>query len=698
MVNAKSYAPGYIPPQTSPLPSPIYQGPPTSGVTFPVTSPTAFSGPNQSRKRSFNESNDGGAGGDHGYRGGERHIKQMRRGGGRGGRDDYGGRGRGGYHPPPVSHGGHSHPIQGFPNLPMPPPPPGNFDDPMAAIMAMQAMGLPPLPGMPPFPSTSPPPLSQYGQGSPNQPKNKINAPCRDFETKGICHRGNHCPFVHKDFSISAEQEYDPKNAVMTDVQSSPTTPMGLNHPLSDPHTNGFNGGSGRGRGRGDRGGFTPGRRNNRAEYSHAGPNHDRSITTVVVEQIPEENFDEHSVRGFFSQYGNIESVEMKPYKRLALVKYSDNPSAYRAYNSPKVIFDNRFVKVFWYKPQPADDSMNGNPATTPTSATTPAEPEFDKEKFARDAEAAQKKLEEKKALLKDAEGKRQALEKQQEELARRSAEEKRKLQEKLAAKGQGSPPPGEIKKETNGTTNGDKDDNVPESTKALRAQLAALQNEAKSLGLDHALSDDTYQRGRGRGRGRGSYRGWDGYAARGSYAPRGRGSYRARGSVASAGYNLDLRPKKVAVGGVEWTGERDEALRQYLLVSPPTRWLSFADIFSTHVSMMLILYQGLGEHEDLNPSSSDPSKLVISFKQRREAESLYFGTRDIPGVGKVEMSWVSNQVSSPSKQPASDGGDVKMEGTDEDMKNGLNGRAGGEREVDFDVAEENEEDFDTAA
>ena len=575
VINAKSYVPGYVPPQTKPLASPSFQAPPATSATFPAPNATTFNGPpQQARKRSYNESNDGGNSG--GYGGGDRQIKQMRRSSGRGGRDDaYSGRGgRGGYHPPPVAHNGSPPMLSGFPsNMPLPPPPPGaSFDDPMAAIMAMQAMGLPPLPGMPALPpSGSPPPVPPYGQGLPGtQAKNKINARCRDYDTKGICTRGVNCPFIHENSIVMPDQEYDPKNAVMTDVQMSPTTPKGLNFPLSDPHTNGHNHTHGphRGRGRGDRGGYNPGRRTNRAEFSSAGPNSDRSITTIVVEQIPEENFSESSVRSFFSQFGTIESVDMQAYKRLALVKFSDYASANRAHQSPKVIFDNRFVKVFWYKPPPASSDPNPSPTNGKTPpAPTSAEPDFDKEKFARDAEAAQKKHEEKQALLKDAESKRQALEKQQEELARRQAEEKRKLQEKLAAKGQASPP---SEQQTNGTTNGDKDENVSAQTKALRAQVAALEAEARSLGLDHALTEDPWspQRGRGRGRGRGSYRGWEGFAGRGSYAPRGRGSYRGRGGVSAAGYNLDLRPKKVAVGGVEWTGERDEALRQYLLVS----------------------------------------------------------------------------------------------------------------------------------
>ena len=262
-----------------------------------------------------------------------------------------------------------------------------------------------------------------------------------------------------------------------------------------------------RGRGRGDRGGFVQRRNNNRAEFSQAGPNHDRSITTIVVEQIPEERFDENNVRDFFSEFGNIEEVTMQPYKRLALVRYGDYMAARRAYESPKVIFDNRFVKVYWYK----RGGIPTSPATAKGTAKSPStskeeEQPFDKEKFERDAEAAQKKLEEKKVQMKDVEAKRQALEKQKEELAQKQAKEKRKLLEKLAAKGVASD--GDVEA-TNGTNraNGGK---VSAHTKALREKVAELEAEAKSLGLDSALSEVPYTHGRGRGRGRGraSYRG----------------------------------------------------------------------------------------------------------------------------------------------------------------------------------------------
>lgn len=307
--------------------------------------------------------------------------------------------------------------------------------------------------------------------------------------------------------------------------------------------------------------------RRNRAEFSQAGPNHDRSVTTVVVEQIPEENFEEQGVRSFFSEFGDIEEVKMQAYKRLAIVKFKDFQSAKRAYDSPKVIFDNRFVKVYWFNPNTVPTApTNGTAVTTlsPTATSKPEEPAYDREKFERDALAAQKKLEERKVLQRKTELKRQELERQTEELERKRAVEKKKLEEKLRAKGlfpSASPP-------SPGSQDGvAAEGKAGSQTETLKATLASLEAETKSLGMDPA---EPWSRGRGRGRGRGSYRGWEGFAGRGAGYEPSRGNYRGRGGFRGKGggaYNLDNRTKTVKVDGVIFDDERDEALKQYLLV-----------------------------------------------------------------------------------------------------------------------------------
>ena len=457
----------------------------------------------------------------------------------------------------------------------------------------------------------------------------------------------------------------------------------------------GFANGRGRGQGRGDRGGFVPQRRN-RADFSQAGPNHDRSITTVVVEQIPEENFDENSVRGFFSDFGTIEEVTMQAYKRLAIVKFTDYVAAKCAYESPRVVFDNRFVKVYWYKPDnlPSPSINDSTKTNSPTVANKTEETPFDKKKFEQDTIAAQKRLEEKKARLKETEIKRQELEKQKEDLARKQDEEKRKLMAKLKAKESAKPqgngvPRAEPKVSSNGTTNA----KTNAQTEVLKATLAALEEEAKSLGIDPTMVGDLQpSRGRGRGRGRCSYRGWEGFAGRGGGYDPSRGGARGRGAFRGArggGYNLDNRTKKVKISGVRFDNEKDEQLRQYLLVNLAHR--------KKFVSFYANLNKGLGEFEDIEPNDpNDPHESqVITFKDRFAAEKFMYGPKEIPSVGKLEFSWINTPlapVSLPSKQEGIDIGDTEMGGLNAEGDSGRDlGNQHGQAEVDYDVAEDDD-------
>ena len=311
----------------------------------------------------------------------------------------------------------------------------------------------------------------------------------------------------------------------------------------------------GRGRGRGgDRGGF--GGRGRRSEYSAAGPNEDTSISTIVVEQIPDDKLDETSVREFFSQYGEIVELSLQPHKKLALITYDSHASAKRAWSSPKVIFDNRFVKVYWHK---AKADKNGDHR----QGASEVEP-FNQEEFERQQEAAQKAYEEKMQKRRETEEAKQALEKQREELLKKQQEEKERLMQKLGGNdvSNGATP-------SDGESGPSPQENVSDQTKQLRAQLAALEAEAKTLGIDPNGADSGTSSYRGRGRGS---LGRGGYAPRGrGYDPNYRGGYRGRGGMARGRggvLRLDNRPRRVAVSGVELNSEKDEALRQFLIVS----------------------------------------------------------------------------------------------------------------------------------
>ncbi|KAG8528515.1 uncharacterized protein KY384_007433 [Bacidia gigantensis] len=640
----KSYLPGYKPPVASaPAPLAALPQPTRSSVPFDTGSfsQQRYQG---SKKRSHNDMQGHEQGSDPGR--GARQTKQMRRGSrGRGANSNGSDRGDNymgstamdwsSLNPtfdPSISSNLLGHLPEDF------------ASNPFAAMVAMQAMGFPKFPQPP-------------QTGSVNTKRKR----CRDYDTKGFCARGEACRYQHgaDHMVVPGQDEYDPKNAMLNSTMM--------------PPTNGHVKTNGAARGSTDKRG---GR--GRADFSQAGPNYDRSNTAIVVEQIPEEKFEEQSVRDFFSEFGSITEVTMQPYKRLAIVEYDDYISARNAYDSPKVIFDNRFVKVYWYKPNSLPTEPRSRQGSDPSpSATSPEEQPFDRGEFERRSSEAQKRLEEKLAQMKETAAQRETLERQKADLAQKQAEEKKRLLEKLKAReSKTATDEGETHTTNgaNGTTHHE-NDNASASTKALRAKLAELEAEAQSLGIDHQAPDTIFSpRGRGRGRGRGSYRGWE------AFNPSYRGSPRGRGGWGGGGkYNLDLRTKKVCVSGVAWTGEQDEGLRQHLL--------------------------GVGEFEAINSHPDLPDSMIVSFQDRPTAESFFYGSRDLAGVGKVEFSWYNapsvatngttkGEGNGVGKQIAigeTDGdGDVGMHGAD-GVGDGDGERAegGGGGEVDYDVAEE---------
>ncbi|KAI9807652.1 MAG: hypothetical protein M1825_005593 [Sarcosagium campestre] len=720
VIKSKSYLPGFAAnPGRGSVPS---DGIAVASDTSPFNARAANTtngGPkarknHQSLKRGFNDGegpeaaqgNDGHAVTRHSA--GDRPHKQPRR-GGRNGRHDAGvqhvpgqpagqdvtmtGLGSGGAASSP--------PMGIFPSLPQPPPGfPFNPNDPMAAIMAMQAMGFPPLPGMPPFPSPASPSasaLSPLPKSAPAAQKKKKSERCRDYDQKGFCALGSTCPYTHGNDHIivpGQNDEYDPSNAsLVTGGEQSPTD--STNGPGHRDHRHGSERGRGRGRGRGA-GGAQQSNRRGRAEFSQAGPNQDRSITTVVVENIPEEKFDEQAVREFFESFGVIEDVQMQAYKRLALVKYSDWASAKQAYESPRVIFDNRFVKVYWYKPGvstgPRKDQERPG-ARSPVAEKSPEQIEAEMEEIRKKQAELQKAHEAKLEKIKAAEESRRELERRREELLKGQAE----LAARMGARtGQGvakassptaaaSPGDGQAgdKLSPGKGVDADAAPKPKSKTEALRAQLAALEAEAKNLGIDSSLTDDPYAgRGGGRGRGRGTYRG------RGAFVPRGRGGYDAqrggyrgrggpalaRGGRGGGAYKLDNRTKRVTVSGVEFNEKNDEGLRQYLL--------------------------GIGEFENIERNPDRGDSQIITFKDRFTAEKFVYGPTEIPSVGKVEMAWLNTPA--PPSQPPTQSAAVLM-----DLSNGQTNtmdesmhEAGGQADEmqknttneDYDVAEDDDD------
>ncbi|OOQ90141.1 CCCH zinc finger and RRM domain protein [Penicillium brasilianum] len=610
-------------PQPQPIPTP--QAHPSYDA--PAGPKTDF----YNRKRTYNEGFQGDEDAGNGVPQ-NRAFKTPRRGRG-GGRGDWPGHGAQQY--PQGQPGGFPNPMmQGFP--------PFDPNDPMAAAMmmqGMQGMGFPQMPGMPmPGMPGMPGAAGQPGAGQ----MGSINQRCPFYDTQGICYLGATCPYQHGE--AGSQNEYDPKAA------------------SSGTHRGDYGSSRGdRGRGRG-RGGPNARGRGGRSDFSSAGPNEDQSITTIVVEQIPDDKLSEEAVREFFSQFGNIVEVTLQSYKKLALVKFETFAEAKQAWSSPKVIFDNRFVKVYWHKPR--RDEKNGD-----SQHETPA---FNQEEFEKQQAEAQRAHEERTRKRREADEAKQALERQRDELLKKHQEEKARLLQRIGGGGASDEmivTPDDAR-DNSGVTAATSDENVSEETKKLRAQLAALEAEAKTLGIDPSNADST----RGGSRGRGGYRGRGTYRGRGGFDPSYRGGYRGRGGFSPRGrggsvLRLDNRPRRVAVAGIEIGSDNDEALRQHLI--------------------------GIGEYESVEPNPEQPGSVIVAFKERYQAEKFMFSRWNAPSAGEVQKSWVPNPpiTITPTTTPTEKNGlgdddqDMSMDTTPVPQAPAPGSMP--QREMDYDVAEE---------
>lgn len=464
---------------------------------------------------------------------------------------------------------------------------------------------------------------------------------CRDYDTKGFCVRGSACPFDHGNDHLVApvEDEYDPTNAII--------------------NTNGHHQGSYNlqiGPGPGEMGLRKPAR----AAFSDHRTLKDRSHTAIVVEQIPEDYFDEQSVMSFFSQFGNITEITMKAYKHLAIVKYDTPSAAQRAWESPKAIFDNRFVKVYWYRPDlDAKPQANGaiSHARSSSDVTMGGYPGLatvdDTEAYKRRQEERQQAHERRQAALRKTEEAKQALIRRKEEVTKRYEAEKALLKAKLAAKGEELPT--------------DDTEIVSSEALALREQLAKLEAEAEALGIDpNAPAEESFYIYRGRGTGRdfssrgyfGRGRGYTPYQpARGSY----RGLPFVRGRC-SAVRKLDNRPRNIAISGVEFDAGKEEMLRAYLV--------------------------SVGEFESIEKDPERTGYFTVSFKERWQAERVMNGQTDVPGVGKVKLAWVlSAPMTTTTEQPVVDQEDEAMNNAPSGKPHELHDDTHDELEVNLDVA-----------
>ncbi|KAF9426508.1 hypothetical protein BGZ94_006407 [Podila epigama] len=249
---------------------------------------------------------------------------------------------------------------------------------------------------------------------------------CRDYDEKGYCMRGDMCPYDHGDDRIVVD---DMQRAAFEMMPGGPMAPFAMgpngapffpggpsggNMPLPEGYdmnmpgqgnnealninarlgTDNFGHGgtenrmgqdgqpSSRGgmRGRGSmRGGLRGGRgRGGSHPYNSpgrfgSGSGGASTKTSLVVEHIPDEYNTISKVNEFFAQFGSLVNIQVDQPAHKALIQYSTREEASAAYNSPEVIFGNRFVKVYW---QPDDQQGFGGAAPKPTGQVQPTRPD----------------------------------------------------------------------------------------------------------------------------------------------------------------------------------------------------------------------------------------------------------------------------------------------------------------------------------
>lgn len=458
-----------------------------------------------------------------------------------------------------------------------------------------------PLPG-------KPRPKYLAAMSTPYSLKPKKQRRCKAWDTSGYCPRGPSCKYEHimapkfPDPSVNPLEYYDPCKPGLQASGHQQPQPVSFAPSFLDPTFTMQ---------------FLPSQNNNKAFSMDALLSFPAEETTmdydrtIVVEEIPKENYTDHFIKQYFSQFGNVVRVSLPVTPlRSAIVTFQAHNSALQAFNSPKAVFDNRFVKVSWYTAWIA-----GSPIENNLYGANDSE-DIDMESFLQRQVEAQKNFEERLRKKKELEEERQQVAKRREGLE----EEICQFRRNCAAKGIELPSNGQEAFSGSGSSS------EGLSTADLKAKLAQVEAEARMLGIDP--DDDTESvadwplasRGSFRGRGYSYAR----YKIRGSF----RGYwYRSRGTFSSiheafAHYSLDNRPKQVLVSGPDFsTTERDQALRYHLIA--------------------------IGEFSGI---SHDSKGTTVSFKDHKSAKKFFDSIQDsgrVRGIDDaVHISWVQNETS----------------------------------------------------
>jgi len=429
----------------------------------------------------------------------------------------------------------------------------------MPAAMAAQTQGYGggqqmAFPGMAPFDPSDPASMMVAMQAMANAmaefsarmgisyvpPPNMNNAPragrCHDYDTKGFCAKGSACPYEHGEDRIV--------------VPTEPTVggnPFAMMSQFAVPQHNASNNRREKKRATARNMEKQRGRKvknDKRSEFSAFGSPQDPSVTTVVVERIPQEYINEKAIREAFSPFGDIENLQLLPKRRVALVRYAEHDFARKAIQSRQAFFNDRYVRTFWHK----SSEFEMADALPQNGDMEEEEEVIDPVELQRRIDEAQKAHEEKLKRIEEAKAQREELDKK----ISAHAAERKKLRQALREK--------ERLRNGGDDVGSSGDSELDDDDFELRNKLAALEAEAELLGLDPNDPHMGAPYAGYRGRGRGGYRG-RGRGARGAF----RGQY-ARGGARSGVLRLDNRTKSITINIAPGT-EEDEKMRQLVLV-----------------------------------------------------------------------------------------------------------------------------------
>lgn len=182
-----------------------------------------------------------------------------------------------------------------------------------------------------------------------------------------------------------------------------------------------------RGGGRGGRG--TRGRGRGGFAASGGRSHQNRHNSTIIVENIPAENCVIDKVNEYFKQFGTITNISLQPEASKAVIQFNSHQEADAAYSSPEVIFNNRFVKVYWQKAETKEqDAVTPPPSKPLTPKTYEPSPEAIAAKAAEFAKLKEVKQKQQQARLQTM----LELQKSKEQLIQRQIQEQKVLLEKL--------------------------------------------------------------------------------------------------------------------------------------------------------------------------------------------------------------------------------------------------------------------------